>query len=92
VLEGSRMETGIVKTGVLRPSLLLYGAGSAQAAAAAILHLRANDISASQRRRPRTRTRAFSSGFTSANRVEEGTEYGRKIGRRAANLYLRPVR
>ena len=41
------METGIVKTGVLCPSLLLYGAGSTQAAAAAILHLRANDISAS---------------------------------------------
>ena len=36
----------------------------------------------------RTRIRASSSGFTSAKSVEEGTEYGRKIGKRAANLYL----
>ena len=31
-------------------------------------------------------------GFHFRKSVEEGTEYGRKIGRRAANLYLRPVR
>jgi hypothetical protein len=31
-------------------------------------------------------------GFHFRNSVEEGTEYGRKIGRRAADLYLRPVR
>jgi hypothetical protein len=30
-------------------------------------------------------------GFHFRKSVEEGTEYGRKIGRRAANLYLRPV-
>jgi hypothetical protein len=31
-------------------------------------------------------------GFHFRKSVEEGTAYGRKIGRRAANLYLRPVR
>jgi hypothetical protein len=31
-------------------------------------------------------------GFHFRNSVEEGTDYGRKIGQRAANLYLRPVR
>lgn len=31
-------------------------------------------------------------GFHFRESVEEGTEYGRKIGQRAANLYLRPVR
>jgi hypothetical protein len=31
-------------------------------------------------------------GFHFRKSVEVGTEYGRKIGRRAANLYLRPVR
>ncbi len=31
-------------------------------------------------------------GYHFRKSVEEGTEYGRKIGRRAANLYLRPVR
>jgi hypothetical protein len=31
-------------------------------------------------------------GFHFRKSIEEGTEYGRKIGRRAANLYLRPVR
>ena len=31
-------------------------------------------------------------GFHFRKSVEEGTEYGGKIGRRAANLYLRPVR
>src|SRR4029450_4048090 len=31
-------------------------------------------------------------GFHFRKSTEEGTEYGRKIGRRAANLYLRPVR
>jgi hypothetical protein len=31
-------------------------------------------------------------GFHFRKSVEEGTEYGRNIGRRAANLYLRPVR
>ena len=31
-------------------------------------------------------------GFHFRKSVEEGTEYGRKIGRRAVNLYLRPVR
>jgi hypothetical protein len=31
-------------------------------------------------------------GFHFRESVEEGTDYGRKIGRRAANLYLRPVR
>ncbi len=31
-------------------------------------------------------------GFHFRKSVEEGTEYGRKIGQRAANLYLRPVR
>jgi hypothetical protein len=30
-------------------------------------------------------------GFHFRKSVEEGTEYGRKIGQRAANLYLRPV-
>ena len=30
-------------------------------------------------------------GFRFRKSVEEGTEYGRKIGARAANLYLRPV-
>jgi hypothetical protein len=30
-------------------------------------------------------------GFHFRKSVEEGTDYGRKIGRRAANLYLRPV-
>ena len=30
-------------------------------------------------------------GFHFRKSIEEGTEYGRKIGRRAANLYLRPV-
>ncbi len=30
-------------------------------------------------------------GFHFRKSVEEGTEYGRKIGKRAANLYLRPV-
>ena len=30
-------------------------------------------------------------GFHFRKSVEEGTEYGRKIGRRAANLFLRPV-
>ena len=30
-------------------------------------------------------------GFHFRKAVEEGTEYGRKIGKRAANLYLRPV-
>ena len=30
-------------------------------------------------------------GYHFRKSVEEGTEYGRKIGRRAANLYLRPV-
>jgi PAP2 superfamily len=30
-------------------------------------------------------------GFHFRKAVEEGTEYGRKIGQRAANLYLRPV-
>ena len=38
-----------------------------------------------------SRTPASSSGFTSANRSKRGTEYGRKIGHRAVNLYLRPV-
>ena len=31
-------------------------------------------------------------GFHFRKSIEEGTDYGRKIGRRAANLYLRPVR
>jgi hypothetical protein len=31
-------------------------------------------------------------GFHFRKSVEEGTDYGRKIGKRAANLYLRPVR
>ena len=31
-------------------------------------------------------------GFHFRKSVEEGTDYGRKIGNRAANLYLRPVR
>ena len=31
-------------------------------------------------------------GFHFRKSVEEGTEYGRKIGKRAANRYLRPVR
>jgi hypothetical protein len=31
-------------------------------------------------------------GFHFREAVEEGTEYGRKIGKRAANLYFRPVR
>ena len=31
-------------------------------------------------------------GFHFRKSVEEGTEYGRKIGKRAAKLYLRPVR
>ena len=31
-------------------------------------------------------------GFHFRKSIEEGTEYGRKIGQRAANLYLRPVR
>jgi hypothetical protein len=30
-------------------------------------------------------------GFHFRKSIEEGTDYGRKIGRRAANLYLRPV-
>jgi hypothetical protein len=30
-------------------------------------------------------------GFHFRKSIEEGTEYGRKIGKRAANLYLRPV-
>jgi hypothetical protein len=30
-------------------------------------------------------------GFHFRKSIEEGTEYGRKIGQRAANLYLRPV-
>ena len=30
-------------------------------------------------------------GFHFRKSVEEGTDYGRKIGTRAANLYLRPV-
>ncbi len=30
-------------------------------------------------------------GYHFRKSIEEGTEYGRKIGRRAANLYLRPV-
>ena len=30
-------------------------------------------------------------GFHFRKSVVEGTEYGRKIGNRAANLYLRPV-
>jgi PAP2 superfamily len=30
-------------------------------------------------------------GFHFRKSIEEGTEYGRKIGRRAANLFLRPV-
>jgi len=30
-------------------------------------------------------------GFHFRKSVEQGTEYGRKIGRRAANLYMRPV-
>jgi hypothetical protein len=30
-------------------------------------------------------------GFHFRHAVEEGTDYGRKIGKRAANLYLRPV-
>jgi PAP2 superfamily len=30
-------------------------------------------------------------GFHFRKSVEEGTDYGRKIGKRAANLYLRPV-
>ena len=30
-------------------------------------------------------------GFHFRKSVEAGTEYGRKIGKRAANLYLRPV-
>jgi hypothetical protein len=30
-------------------------------------------------------------GFHFRKSVEEGTNYGRKIGQRAANLYLRPV-
>jgi hypothetical protein len=30
-------------------------------------------------------------GFHFRQSIEEGTKYGRKIGRRAANLYLRPV-
>jgi hypothetical protein len=30
-------------------------------------------------------------GYHFRKSVEAGTEYGRKIGRRAANLYLRPV-
>jgi hypothetical protein len=31
-------------------------------------------------------------GFHFRKSIEEGTDYGRKIGKRAANLYLRPVR
>jgi hypothetical protein len=31
-------------------------------------------------------------GFHFCKSIEEGTDYGRKIGRRATNLYLRPVR
>ena len=31
-------------------------------------------------------------GFHFRKSIEAGTEYGRKIGQRAANLYLRPVR
>ncbi|MFN0146257.1 MAG: vanadium-dependent haloperoxidase [Dehalococcoidia bacterium] len=31
-------------------------------------------------------------GFHFRKSVEEGTEYGRKIGRRATNLYMRPVK
>ena len=31
-------------------------------------------------------------GFHFRKSIEEGTEYGRKIGQRAANLYMRPVR
>ena len=31
-------------------------------------------------------------GFHFRKSIEEGTEYGQKIGQRAANLYLRPVR
>ena len=30
-------------------------------------------------------------GFHFRKSVEEGTNYGRDIGRRAANLYMRPV-
>jgi hypothetical protein len=30
-------------------------------------------------------------GFHFRKSVEEGTDYGRKIGKRATNLYLRPV-
>ena len=30
-------------------------------------------------------------GFHFRKSIEEGTKYGRKIGQRAANLYLRPV-
>jgi hypothetical protein len=30
-------------------------------------------------------------GFHFRKSVEEGTDYGRQIGKRAANLYLRPV-
>ena len=30
-------------------------------------------------------------GFHFRKSIEEGTDYGRKIGQRAANLYLRPV-
>ena len=30
-------------------------------------------------------------GFHFRKSVEEGTAYGRQIGKRAANLYLRPV-
>ena len=30
-------------------------------------------------------------GFHFRKSVEEGTEYGRNIGKRAVNLYLRPV-
>ena len=30
-------------------------------------------------------------GFHFRKSVEEGIDYGRKIGKRAANLYLRPV-
>jgi hypothetical protein len=31
-------------------------------------------------------------GFHFRKSIEEGTAYGRKIGERAVNLYLRPVR
>ena len=48
-------------------------------------------IPASPRRRPRTRIRASSLGIHFRKSIEQGTEYGRKIGRSLPTLYLRPV-